>query len=77
MFRPFPFALALACLLLIPFPAGADERGKIVDRNGAVLAEDDMKLRRYPQKELSGHVVGYCARNAPGDDKKIGDLFLW
>ena len=41
-------------------------RGKIVDRNGTVLAysdkQDDKQVRHYPKGSLYGHVIGYSYR---------------
>ncbi len=41
-------------------------RGKIIDRNGEVLAysekQDDRQTRHYPKGKLYGHIVGYSYR---------------
>lgn len=56
-----------ACALLITLPMamlhaieGPTLRGRILDRNGVVLAESTKeKVRVYPLKMLAAHVVGY------------------
>jgi cell division protein FtsI/penicillin-binding protein 2/beta-lactamase regulating signal transducer with metallopeptidase domain len=58
-------ALPLAVLHAVE---SAKARGRIVDRNGVVLAETRADgLRLYPQKELAAHVVGYA-----GSEGKAG-----
>jgi cell division protein FtsI/penicillin-binding protein 2/beta-lactamase regulating signal transducer with metallopeptidase domain len=43
-------------------------RGRILDRNGVVLAESTTeKVRVYPLKTLAAHVVGYTQRSSPDD----------
>ena len=38
---------------------GSIQRGRIVDRNGIVLAETEAGKRRYPQGAAAAHVTGY------------------
>ncbi len=53
-------ALPLAVLQAVE---NAKPRGRIVDRNGVVLAETRADgLRVYPQRELAAHVVGYASK---------------
>ncbi|MEZ4629578.1 MAG: penicillin-binding transpeptidase domain-containing protein [Deinococcales bacterium] len=47
-FHPVPQAPSLAVV-----------RGSILDRDGRVLAEGDAEARRYPQREIAAHVVGF------------------
>lgn len=67
-----------ACALLITLPMamlhaieGPPLRGRILDRNGVVLAESTKeKVRIYPLKTLAAHVVGY-ARLPDSDDARL------
>jgi beta-lactamase regulating signal transducer with metallopeptidase domain len=57
-------ALPLALLHAVE---SAKARGRIVDRNGVVLAETRADgLRVYPQKKLAAHVVGYVRNERAG-----------
>jgi|GEM_PF-1366991 len=51
---------------------GTKLRGRILDRNGVVLAESTKeKVRSYPLKTLAAHVVGYTRR----PDEKHGQYY--
>lgn len=74
----------LACLagfaLLITLPVamlhaieGPKLRGRILDRNGVVLAESTPeKVRHYPLKTLAAHVLGYTGKSSPDDPTPHG-----
>ncbi len=48
-------------------------RGRILDRNGLVLAESDAGgVRRYPYQSLAAHVIGYTGRPLPGSKELPG-----
>ncbi|MDP1587738.1 MAG: penicillin-binding transpeptidase domain-containing protein [Prosthecobacter sp.] len=52
---------------------GAKLRGRILDRNGVVLAESTPeKVRHYPLKTLAAHVLGYTGKTAPDDSTQEG-----
>lgn len=52
---------------------GAKLRGRILDRNGVVLAESTQeKVRVYPLKTLAAHVIGYTGKTAPKDPTPTG-----
>jgi beta-lactamase regulating signal transducer with metallopeptidase domain len=70
-----------ACALLITLPVamlhaiegGSALRGRILDRNGVVLAESTKeKVRVYPHKTLVAHVTGYTGRKSKDDDRPTG-----
>jgi beta-lactamase regulating signal transducer with metallopeptidase domain len=45
---------------------GPKPRGRILDRNGVVLAESHAEdTRRYPLMGLAAHLIGYVGRSAP------------
>lgn len=47
---------------------GAKLRGRILDRNGVVLAETTKdKVRHYPLKRLAAHALGYTGKSGPDD----------
>ncbi len=51
----------------------ADLRGRILDRNGVVLAESTKeKARHYPLKALGAHLIGYTGKTGPKDDTPEG-----
>lgn len=68
------------CALLISLPVamlhaieGPALRGRILDRNGVVLAESTKeKVRVYPLKTLAAHVIGYTGRMSRDDDTPTG-----
>lgn len=68
------------CALLITLPVamlhaieGPSLRGRILDRNGVVLAESTKeKVRVYPLKTLAAHVTGYTGRMGRDDDTLTG-----
>ncbi len=74
----------LACLagfaLLITLPVamlhaieGPKLRGRILDRNGVVLAESTPeKVRTYPLKNLAAHALGYTGKSSPDDPTPHG-----
>ncbi len=68
----------LALLLLLPVAMlNAIEdpklRGRILDRNGVVLAETTKeKSRHYPLKDLAAHVVGYTGKTKHDDPTPTG-----
>lgn len=74
----------LACLagfaLLITLPVamlhaieGPKLRGRILDRNGVVLAESTPeKVRHYPLKTLAAHALGYTGKSSPDDPTPHG-----
>ena len=77
--NPWPLAallLLVAGLLLLPpqtkagtFPA----RGRILDRNGLVLAESTgQSARCYPYLSLASHIVGYTGRKSPQTTEQSG-----
>jgi cell division protein FtsI/penicillin-binding protein 2/beta-lactamase regulating signal transducer with metallopeptidase domain len=52
---------------------GAKLRGRILDRNGVVLAESTpKKTRHYPLKTLAAHMIGYTRKTDPKDPTPIG-----
>jgi beta-lactamase regulating signal transducer with metallopeptidase domain len=52
---------------------GAKLRGRILDRNGVVLAESTPeKTRHYPLKTLAAHMLGYTRMTDPKDPTPIG-----
>lgn len=61
---------ALALLTALPVAMlhaieGLQQRGRILDRNGVVLAESTAeKARHYPLRQLASHVVGYVGKPA-------------
>lgn len=67
-----------ACALLITLPVamlhaieGPTLRGRILDRNGVVLAESTKeKVRNYPLKTLAAHLIGYT-RTPGGENTEI------
>lgn len=64
------------CLLWVAPQTKADTkvaRGRILDRNGLVLAESTAEgLRRYPYQFLAAHVIGYTGRLKPDSDVQTG-----
>ena len=63
---PWPVAavVLLASMLLLAAPQSKAQikpsRGRIMDRNGLVLAESDAEgVRRYPYQSLAAHIIGY------------------
>ena len=77
--RSFLIALSIAALISTPLSmvasaaAKAAVRGRILDRNGIVLAEStDATSRRYPLKALAAHVIGYTGRTGPHDATPTG-----
>lgn len=71
-------ALLIAGLIALPLAMVANEavnelRGRIMDRNGVILAESTKKkARHYPLKALAAHVVGYTGKSGPDDPTPIG-----
>ncbi|WP_395752647.1 M56 family metallopeptidase [Prosthecobacter sp.] len=73
-----------ACALLITLPMamlhaidGPPLRGRILDRNGVVLAESTKEMARvYPLKALTAHVVGYTGKTGPQDATPTGRFAL-
>ena len=69
---------ALALLLMLPVAMlhameGPKLRGRILDRNGVVLAETTKeKSRHYPLKALAAHVIGYTGKTGPDDPTPMG-----
>lgn len=69
---------ALAMLLMLPVAMlhaieGPKLRGRILDRNGVVLAETTKeKSRHYPLKALAAHVIGYTGKTGPDDPTPMG-----
>ena len=67
-----------ALLILLPVAMlqaidGPRLRGRILDRNGIVLAESTKeKTRVYPLKLLAAHVIGYTGKAAGKDPRPIG-----
>lgn len=59
--KRFRFLLTLGWILTGGEPVLAEDpqRGRILDRNGEVLAETVEGERRYPQGMLTGHLTGY------------------
>jgi hypothetical protein len=52
---------------------GAKLRGRILDRNGVVLAKSTPeKTRHYPLKTLAAHVLGYTGKSDAGDPTPQG-----
>jgi len=73
--------LGLACFaMLTTLPVamlhaieGTKLRGRILDRNGVVLAESTQeKVRHYPLKTLAAHVLGYTGKSGPQDPTPTG-----
>ncbi len=67
--------LAAALLLITPqTQAGAKiTRGRILDRNGLVLAESTAEsVRRYPYQSLAAHILGFSGRLKAGSDEQAG-----
>lgn len=70
--------MALAMLLMLPVAMlhaieGPKLRGRILDRNGVVLAETTKeKSRHYPLKALAAHVIGYTGKTGPDDPTPMG-----
>jgi beta-lactamase regulating signal transducer with metallopeptidase domain len=73
--------MSLALLALLPsvshwttssIAADNQPRGRILDRRGEVLADcDEQGMRRYPQRSIGGHVVGYTGFDSLKEDRKI------
>ena len=67
-----------ALLILLPVAMlqaidGPRLRGRLLDRNGIVLAESTKeKTRVYPLKLLAAHVIGYTGKAAAKDPRPIG-----
>ena len=56
---------------------GATLRGRILDRNGVVLAESmPERMRSYPLQTLTAHVVGYTGKTGPEDATPAGRFAL-
>jgi len=71
--------LAVVSLVVLPLAmlqaadAVVDLRGRILDRNGVVLAESTKeKVRHYPMKTLAAHMIGYTRVSGPKDDSPEG-----
>lgn len=68
----------LAMLLMLPVAMlhameGPKLRGRILDRNGVVLAETTKeKSRHYPLKALAAHVIGYTGKTQHDDPTPMG-----
>lgn len=68
------FALSTALpVAMLHAIEGPKLRGRILDRNGVVLAESTQeKVRHYPLKALASHVIGYTGKAAPNDLTPVG-----
>ncbi len=72
----WPWLLIVSCLVITGWMSNAQAetpvRGRIVDRNGVVLAESPTPgERRYPLKSLAPHVIGYVASLPAKDQVKF------
>lgn len=77
--RPWLLALVgMALLATLPVAMlhaieGAKLRGRILDRNGVVLAESTTEqVRHYPLETLTAHLVGYTGKTSPDDPTTAG-----
>ena len=72
----------LALLLMLPVAMlhaieGPKLRGRILDRNGVVLAETTKeKSRHYPLKSLAAHVIGYTGKTKHDNPTPVGRFGL-
>lgn len=65
--------LASSFIVLPRAKAEAPPRGRILDRNGIVLAESpSVGERRYPKQTLAAHLLGYTALKRPSDRELFG-----
>lgn len=57
--------VALPLAMLKAAPGSSPQRGRLLDRNGVVLAESQAgQLRSYPFKALAAHLIGYVNAKA-------------
>ncbi len=70
--------IAVMLLMLLPVAMlhaieGPKLRGRILDRNGVVLAETTKETsRHYPLKSLAAHVIGYTGKTKHDDPTPMG-----
>lgn len=73
--------MATAPVAMLHAIEAAKLRGKILDRNGVVLAESTAestaeKVRHYPLQTLTAHVVGYTGKTGPEDATPMGRIAM-